>query len=128
MQLESVRNLKSRKRSTPPETWPESIDVFRALVASSEPLTVRALSIRLVTPEITLRSRLAKLELANAIYSNLETVASSADALKVSRKYYITEYGRQCVAEAAAPPKQKHAERNAQVSALNSVFSVWGRS
>ena len=108
---------KPSNRNTPVERWPESLQILRHLAAQSAPVAVKDVAREVAAPEISTRTRLARLEVQGAVRAQRATTVLSPAKQVTCTHYAITQYGKDCIAMRVKTPS------SALTGCANSVFS-----
>ena len=105
-------------RNLPVEQWPESLEILRHLAVRGEPRSIKELASTVQAPEITTRTRLAKLEAQGVVVAVKAQAYLAPGKMVTCTHYEITQYGRDCVAGRAPDAMRTSRMR------VNSVFAL----
>ena len=114
--------VKNRFGDLPFERWPESLRILRALSGCTKPQSIRDIAKALECPEISTRTRLAKLEATNTVQSVRQWAQVSQGKSQLCIHYLITQYGRDLVGGCITEIRFRQV-----TTPVNSVFEL-GRS
>jgi hypothetical protein len=114
--LESIKHRTNR--NIPVEQWPESLEILRYLTAQPEPKSIKEVAREVRAPEISTRTRLAKLETQGAVIAVKATAYLAPGKHVLCTHYEVTQYGRDCAG--------KRAQDSLRVARMcaNSVFAL----
>ncbi len=114
--LEPIKHRTNR--NVPVEQWPESLEILRLLAGQREPQSIKDVARQVRAPEISTRTRLAKLEAQGAVLAVKATAYLSPGKQVTCMHYEITQYGRDC-----AGTREQESVGVARLCA-NSVFAL----
>jgi hypothetical protein len=98
----AIEPVKHRtNRNIPVEQWPESLEILRYLVAQREPRAIKDVAREVRAPEISTRTRLAKLETQGAVVAVKATAYPAPGKQVLCTHYEVTQYGRDCAGSRA---------------------------